>query len=369
LDVALLNSGSLVKVMPFLKGLAYKKNGVQLSNFLFSSSASFFAYSHVLESLKEMHTIPLGRTLVHLAPSDTPPNLAHGSMHVDEFGQDIQRAVAGDETQRTAFQLMCESQVVLVQGPPGTGKTYIGVQMVKAMLEAESKRQRNPFAPKLQILCLCYTNHALDSFLEALMDVGIPTESFVRLGSSPKISARLKPRCLRELEQTKFTQVEGKAFGVLKREAEDLEEKLKKIQELLNNKSQWGGSQSWWRTVQEFLEDEYYEELEQLRTPSLAAEQDGGFQTVTGNNKAVTESYLWEQWYKGKDRGIFNVKGEEPSGIWAYKTEQRKESIAQWNAEWLSVYEAQMATVLEQLTRNSDGMLSLRMNAHKKVLP
>jgi hypothetical protein len=290
-------------------------------------------------------------------------------MQVDDFGQDIQKAIAGDETQRTALQLMCDSQVVLVQGPPGTGKTYIGVQMVKAMLEAESKRQRNPSAPKLQILCLCYTNHALDSFLEALMDVGIPTESFVRLGSSPKISARLKPRCLRELEQNKFTSLEGKAYAILKNEEVHLEAKLKQLQGLLNTKSQWGGSQFWWGyAVQEFLQGGYYEEWEQLCAPNLAVSIDSGFQTVMGNNKAVKESYLWEQWYKGKDRGIFKVKGEKPSRIWAYTVKQRKDLIAQWNAEWLSVYETQLATVLDQLTRNADGLFSLRMNANKKVL-
>ena len=106
---------------------------------------------------------------------------------------------------------MLSSEVVLVQGPPGTGKTYVGVQMVKAMLEAH-QRWGTPHGsmansdPGLRLLCLCFTNHALDSFLESLMDAGIPGEKIIRLGSSPKVSERLRPRCLRQLTEARFSQ-------------------------------------------------------------------------------------------------------------------------------------------------------------------
>lgn len=48
----------------------------------------------------------------------------------------------------------------LTQGPPGTGKTYVGVQLCDILLRHSAAK----------ILCVCYTNHALDQFLEALLD-------------------------------------------------------------------------------------------------------------------------------------------------------------------------------------------------------
>lgn len=46
------------------------------------------------------------------------------------------------------------------------------------------------------ILCVCYTNHALDQFLESLLDKGIT--DIVRMGGRSK-SARLEKYTMREL--------------------------------------------------------------------------------------------------------------------------------------------------------------------------
>jgi hypothetical protein len=44
---------------------------------------------------------------------------------------------------------------------------------------------------------VCLTNHALDSFLEGLLDVGI--ESIIRVGSQKKTSERLQAKNLSEV--------------------------------------------------------------------------------------------------------------------------------------------------------------------------
>jgi hypothetical protein len=46
-------------------------------------------------------------------------------------------------------------------GPPGTGKTVVGVQIMKVLLARENRRMN--IGP---ILTICFTNHALDQFLE-----------------------------------------------------------------------------------------------------------------------------------------------------------------------------------------------------------
>lgn len=104
-----------------------------------------------------------------------------------------------DPSQLNAVEAMLNQRFTLVQGPPGTGKTYVGVQAALAIL-AESKRVKN----KEIILCLCYTNHALDDFLLSLHEEGLSLNKIVRIGRSPKINEKLKCCCLTEKEETKF---------------------------------------------------------------------------------------------------------------------------------------------------------------------
>ena len=73
---------------------------------------------------------------------------------------------------------------------PGTGKSFIGALIAKALYEHTSET----------ILVLSYTNHALDQFLEDLLDNGIPTQSVVRLGS--KSTPRTAPLNLFEIQRT-----------------------------------------------------------------------------------------------------------------------------------------------------------------------
>ena len=70
-------------------------------------------------------------------------------------------------------------KISLIQGPPGTGKTYLGVQLMRvlrSMLEARRSALKN----EPPILVVCFTNHALDQFLEGLLDAGIT--NIIRVG-------------------------------------------------------------------------------------------------------------------------------------------------------------------------------------------
>jgi superfamily II DNA or RNA helicase len=91
-----------------------------------------------------------------------------------------------DPSQMAALRQALGSRVALIQGPPGTGKTYVGVQLCDILLRNTSET----------ILCVCYTNHALDQFLEALLDKGV--KDIVRIGGRSK-SERLLNYNVREL--------------------------------------------------------------------------------------------------------------------------------------------------------------------------
>ena len=74
--------------------------------------------------------------------------------------------------------------------PPGTGKTWIGVALMQVLLANKEKSEIGP------ILCICYTNHALDQFLEHLLDKDI--NKIVRVGARSQ-SERLEPYNLQAL--------------------------------------------------------------------------------------------------------------------------------------------------------------------------
>ncbi|GMG01573.1 unnamed protein product [Aspergillus oryzae var. brunneus] len=96
-----------------------------------------------------------------------------------------------DDAQAQALVHTLQRKIGLIQGPPGTGKSYTGVALIKVLLANKAKVK-----PRLgPIICVCYTNHALDQLLEDLLDDKITTQ-IIRIGSQSK-SERLQPLNLR----------------------------------------------------------------------------------------------------------------------------------------------------------------------------
>ncbi|CAH1269010.1 ZNFX1 [Branchiostoma lanceolatum] len=88
-----------------------------------------------------------------------------------------------DESQYRAVKMALTKEFSVIQGPPGTGKTYIGLKIVQALLENKKVwLRRGPLLSKgtRPILVVCYTNHALDQFLEGIAEFH-PT-GIVRVG-------------------------------------------------------------------------------------------------------------------------------------------------------------------------------------------
>lgn len=71
-----------------------------------------------------------------------------------------------------------------------TGKTFIGALLARMIRENSDE----------SILCVCYTNHALDQFLEHLHDNG--EDKIVRIGGRSK-SGVIQKYQIRELSRTK----------------------------------------------------------------------------------------------------------------------------------------------------------------------
>ncbi len=76
-----------------------------------------------------------------------------------------------DASQLKALQMALTQEIAVIQGPPGTGKTYIGLKIVEALLE--NKEIWISSGTRAPILIMCFTNHALDQFLEGIFSVQI----------------------------------------------------------------------------------------------------------------------------------------------------------------------------------------------------
>ncbi len=94
-----------------------------------------------------------------------------------------------------------KNRLSIIQGPPGTGKTYIGAHIIKIQLDILERQDEyimkagpfrgriiekyNPREPPTlrPIFIVCYTNHALDQFLEKIEEY---TDSIIRLGGNSK---------------------------------------------------------------------------------------------------------------------------------------------------------------------------------------
>jgi hypothetical protein len=87
-----------------------------------------------------------------------------------------------DESQLAAIKMALTQEIAVIQGPPGTGKTYIGLKIVQALLknchawnapspllDQLGRQVRRLSTAKSPILIMCYTNHALDQFLEGIL--------------------------------------------------------------------------------------------------------------------------------------------------------------------------------------------------------
>ncbi|XP_013381835.1 NFX1-type zinc finger-containing protein 1-like [Lingula anatina] len=87
-----------------------------------------------------------------------------------------------DESQMQALKTVLTKEIAVIQGPPGTGKTYLGLKIAQALLHNKAV-----WGGDTPVLVVCYTNHALDQFLE-----GIHTfiqNGIVRVGGRSKSKA------------------------------------------------------------------------------------------------------------------------------------------------------------------------------------
>ncbi|XP_063435665.1 NFX1-type zinc finger-containing protein 1-like [Mytilus trossulus] len=185
---------------PFTKYLVHCENKVRFLSYI--SKHHVYDLRPVIKNCRIDLDNTNRRTLRNTFLKQTPINIAT----LSEEDWPSTEMLKMDESQRKAFIAALTKEFVLIQGPPGTGKTYLALQIAKTLLHntnrlnmnskgKDEKYTRNAriIATKPYMLVVCYTNHALDQFVQGIIDFMPETPSghrcfpeIVRFGSRSK---------------------------------------------------------------------------------------------------------------------------------------------------------------------------------------
>ncbi|KAK3611429.1 hypothetical protein CHS0354_027157 [Potamilus streckersoni] len=180
--------------------------------------AYFEAYRHILKGLQEIqNTMPFQKYFVECQMEISPPKYLLGGVRLYDFTPLIKQATVTenctqigaltttrwptsdelglDASQYKALQTALTKELAVIQGPPGTGKTFVGLKITELLLHNHSVWK--PSDAINPMLIVCYTNHALDQFLEGIQS--FCPKDIVRIGGRCNNEA-LKPFVLRELK-------------------------------------------------------------------------------------------------------------------------------------------------------------------------
>ncbi|XP_038209976.1 NFX1-type zinc finger-containing protein 1-like isoform X2 [Zerene cesonia] len=181
-------------------------NNIFSEQFLMVESEVFFEpYHRVLKVLQNCtEDLPMKKYIVDVLQQTNAPSYINSdtvyNIH-NEKGDDIYVPVLDpsqwpspellnlDESQMDAYNFALTREFAVIQGPPGTGKTYLGIKIASTLL-------KNLSLEGTPMLVICYTNHALDQFLEGILNV---TNNIIRLGSQSK-SKILEPYTLNNVK-------------------------------------------------------------------------------------------------------------------------------------------------------------------------
>lgn len=314
---------------------------------LLQIDTALFAYEPVLKALKNMQLVPLSDELLFWNEGQM---IQSPSTQVEQVVQalsrnpstdlqsilSISKSVKLDKSQAESLLAGLRQRVALIQGPPGmhpssiqlsvgsyqccllgTGKSFIGALLAKAIHDHTSQT----------ILVVCYTNHALDQFLEDLIGIGIAHESIVRIGG--RANASVQHLSLQSQERTKYprSRAEWTLIEQAKSRSGFLVGRLQtSFKALLHADKQIS-----FDDILTFIEFEDHDFWEAFQVPL----EPDGLRIVDRKGKPLQDDYLLWQWSKGWDAGILKNSPHVLSAapIWSMDSPSRQEHLAKWKGE------------------------------------
>ncbi|KAF8436537.1 P-loop containing nucleoside triphosphate hydrolase protein [Boletus edulis BED1] len=292
---------------------------------LIQTNTAIFSFEPVLKVLQTMKIVPLAGEILFwetgipiCSPSATIPQITvslarNPSMDIQPL-LGTPTSIKLDSAQADSLLAGLNQRVALIQGPPGTGKSFIGALLAKALHDFTDQT----------ILVVCYTNHALDQFLEDLLKIDIPDSSIVRLGGGA--NSTISHLSLKKQTKERYVRsnAEWTIIDTLKSRAEFLRKELDtKFSGFLAS----GISLEDMLTYVEFEDSEYFDAFQ-------VPESTDGMIRVGKNGDAVGTTYLISQWSHGWDAGIFKQEPRilDAAAIWSMTHAQRQQKLADWKS-------------------------------------
>jgi hypothetical protein len=316
--ISLMSSGRPLRIFNSSGSFAWR-----LGDMAFQSSAPLFYYRPILDRLHEISWIPFTKEFLLLKTAQCTASKI-------ELPKSVYDKLVADPQQLEAAEFAMNNSVTLIQGPPGTGKTFVGVQIARALL-ASSAEVGFP----VKILCLCYTNHALDDFLQSIVADGFPKSGIKRLGKSPKMSEDMKSCSLNDI-LVPFTGSQRKRF----RQLQVL------IHDSTNHMQQrWNECNALpyaWSTMKEFLASEDPDAHDALTTPD----------NIVGRKGKADRDYYWDRWRRGESAPTAALNC---CGVWTLSHPERVQQLQ----EWAEKYDSDNLESLDECMESRDNFLSM----------
>ncbi|KAH9515714.1 NFX1-type zinc finger-containing protein 1 [Bulinus truncatus] len=269
-----------------------------------TENPSFFeAYRHVLEGLQEMLgvTLPMEKYIVNCEKDIASPGylnlltkynvscLLKGN-HLSAYVKALSPStwpnltqVCLNERQYLAVKTALTHELTLLQGPPGTGKTYVGLKIMKCLLEnAASRHEENE-----PILVVCYTNHALDQFLEEMLP--FCPDGIVRVGGKND-SEKLENFNMKELRRNHSRSLSTR--NCIRDLHRRMDEIGKFIKELASKMQLLHLSISSEKTLQHFMLPKHFQEFSQFSGRSMRAWLNSSDVDLEKHVEIVVEEFL-----------------------------------------------------------------------------
>lgn len=171
---------------------------------------------------------------------------------------------------------------------------------------------------------ISYTNHALDQFLEDLLDVGIPSCDIVRLGS--KYTQRTYDLLLRNAERLPITKVSWAAIDSLKSERDEV------FQELQLEFSRFKGFKISFDSLMQYLE--FSQEDRVFYQSFQLPDGERQWKQVGKKGKNIGKDYLYLRWSSGKTPGVFTrLVPKECEMVWGMPPAARTAKFGKWERD------------------------------------
>ncbi|KAK0613521.1 P-loop containing nucleoside triphosphate hydrolase protein [Immersiella caudata] len=247
------------------------------------------------------------------------------------------KTIAADKSQLEALLHALTRPLSLIQGPPGTGKSFVGAIIAKLLFDSG-----------MRILVVSYTNHALDQFLEDLLNAEIPSNEILRLGAKAKCTPATLPLLLSEQKGSyRRSRLSWQNVDALKARAKT------SIGQTIRAFIDCRGFKLTWDVLSEYLEfsddDDDGKFCEAFKVP----DNNENWKVAGKRNQTIGPDYLFRQWSNGKGPGFHGKSfSAESNSVWMMQPTERQTHLKRWT----SCLVAEQLEALEKHVRRFDDI-------------